>query len=407
MQMTGTAANAHSSSTESAFPEGRYDGLDGLRGLAALSVFILHAIDMAAPGAMPERLTDSPLHVLWDGTAAVDLFFVLSGFVLALPYVGSRPRSMSYLSFAIRRVFRLYPAYWACVALALLFRTYLYAPAGMVGLSPWIQKFWATPLTLGDLVRHALMIGPSFDTAKIDPVLWSLVTEMRMSLMFPLFLLAMRGVRSWRGGVLSLAAALAISLGAPRLGIHTFTYLPMFIGGAVVAALRSSLLPWAARLRPVAAFALAALALFLYDIRFSLFGLRFDYYASDLVMALGSALLVLLVAGRAGWGQRLCSRPIAFLGRVSYSFYLIHLPILMLLASYLDPLVHSMALCALVGLPLSLAASDVLQRLFEAPFHELGRRAARFVDSRARALWATDTAAPALECAAKESSAAL
>src|SRR5262249_7776852 len=66
----------------------RFAGLDGLRGLAAFSVFLGHTVRLIPGPRLSDRLMESPLRVLWDGTAAVDLFFVLSGFVLSLPFVG-------------------------------------------------------------------------------------------------------------------------------------------------------------------------------------------------------------------------------------------------------------------------------------------------------------------------------
>jgi peptidoglycan/LPS O-acetylase OafA/YrhL len=362
----------------------RYPGLDGLRGLAALSVFFGHALDLWREGTVPAAVVDSPLHLVWDGTAAVDLFFVLSGFVLALPFVGAGAQRPGWTRFAIRRVFRIFPAYWASLALALWFRS-LYAPAGLAGLSAWIGHFWAAPLGAGELARHALLIGPSFDTSTLDPVVWSLVVEMRMSLLFPLVVWGLAGVRTWRGGTAALALSLAIALGAPRLGVHTFTFLPLFVLGAVLATLRRPLFASAARLPHPAVLAVAAAALLLYDVRFALFGFRFDYYAADLVIGVGGAALLVLAAARPGWQRALSSRPIALLGRVSYSFYLIHLPVLIVLTSWLHRAGVPAALCALAALVASLALAWLLLHAVEQPFQGWGRALARPRPTRARA----------------------
>jgi len=79
-------------------PQGRIDSLDGLRGLAALVVVVHHVmhangsldfatgLDGRAQGSWVVRtLTFTPLHIVWAGTEAVLVFFVLSGLVLAMP----------------------------------------------------------------------------------------------------------------------------------------------------------------------------------------------------------------------------------------------------------------------------------------------------------------------------------
>jgi peptidoglycan/LPS O-acetylase OafA/YrhL len=68
----------------------RYTQLDSLRGLAACTVVFCHATNvLPAVYDDPGRawwLTETPLGLLRAGSAAVDFFFVLSGFVLALPF---------------------------------------------------------------------------------------------------------------------------------------------------------------------------------------------------------------------------------------------------------------------------------------------------------------------------------
>ncbi|MGH7001396.1 MAG: acyltransferase family protein, partial [Stellaceae bacterium] len=74
----------------------RLPSLDSLRGIAALTVVIHHtlttlpafwAVYTGAPASRLARIMAfSPLHLLWDGHQAVLVFFVLSGFVLSLPY---------------------------------------------------------------------------------------------------------------------------------------------------------------------------------------------------------------------------------------------------------------------------------------------------------------------------------
>lgn len=65
----------------------RFHELDGLRGLAALTVYFSHLIGtFNFSSDYFTKVSNSPLHLFWHGEGAVQLFFILSGFVLTLPY---------------------------------------------------------------------------------------------------------------------------------------------------------------------------------------------------------------------------------------------------------------------------------------------------------------------------------
>ena len=64
----------------------RYTELDGLRRIAALSVYFSHLIGVFLINSFVfDYLSNSPFHILWHGESAVKLFFLLSGFVLTFP----------------------------------------------------------------------------------------------------------------------------------------------------------------------------------------------------------------------------------------------------------------------------------------------------------------------------------
>jgi peptidoglycan/LPS O-acetylase OafA/YrhL len=92
-------------------------GLDGLRGLAALAVVVLHVwMYTEANTAGRSVVVDAALGEL---RVAVGLFFVLSGFLLARPWIaagrGEHPRP-DVGRYAVRRIARIGPAYWAALA---------------------------------------------------------------------------------------------------------------------------------------------------------------------------------------------------------------------------------------------------------------------------------------------------
>ena len=183
----------------------RLTQLDSLRGLAALSVLLYHYFlvfevvynsDSSTGGEVCNNwfifaYTYTPLHIVWVGHEAVVFFFVLSGFVLALPYLQSST-PMSYGSYLIKRVFRIYPAYLCAIALAIIVNVFLYK-VGTDGLPVFwkgnIGQRWQWD---GNLIwDHILLVG-SFNYNRFIPPVWSLVYEMRISLLFPFIMYGVR-----------------------------------------------------------------------------------------------------------------------------------------------------------------------------------------------------------------------
>ena len=107
----------------------RYDYIDALRGLAALAVLYLHAADLLLRDHLVsnnfEIVIFRALTQFFDvGKIGVIVFFAISGFVIPLSLVR---RERSVLKFAIGRFFRLYPAYWLSIGMALYFLYYLHS----------------------------------------------------------------------------------------------------------------------------------------------------------------------------------------------------------------------------------------------------------------------------------------
>ena len=350
----------------------RLTELDGLRGLAALFVFTSH-LKFALPGRNPlAALQLTPLGILWGGQAAVDFFFVLSGFVLALPFMRAAPAGALpgfYGRFVLLRVLRIYPAYWLALLFCLL-AMQLFAPAGMAGTSPWAQEFWRHgwgDLSASVLTRHILLV-PNFDSRLIDPVSWTLVVEMRMSLLLPFMILA---CRAW-GGRIGTPLLLLLSL-ALGLRIGALHFLPLFAFGVALARhWPGKPVPGAANRNPLFWLLLGA-ALVAYGNAYILDLRR----ASDYVAGAGAALLILLALQPTAFGAFLNRAPVQFLGRVSYSFYLLHLPTFLLLLSWLMPVLHSVTAVFVLAVPLVCLLSWLSFVLVERPFMRLSRRTLR------------------------------
>jgi peptidoglycan/LPS O-acetylase OafA/YrhL len=169
---------------------GRLEQLDSLRGLAALSVVFYHQLlaypaihgPQADPSGLFLRILFSPpIYFFWSGHAAVMLFFVLSGYVLTLPFLkSSRP---TYPIFVLKRICRIYIPYVVAMTAAMTLAQFFVAQR-IQGLSDWFHTSWKITAQPQQILDHLILIR-EFDTAPFNNPIWSLIHEMRISLVFP------------------------------------------------------------------------------------------------------------------------------------------------------------------------------------------------------------------------------
>jgi peptidoglycan/LPS O-acetylase OafA/YrhL len=369
-----TRTTRSSSPADSGVPPaapGRIDTLDALRGIAALLVVLHHANYMVAAywgPAMVWLLEWSPLRVLKAGRPAVVFFFVLSGYVLTLALLRQRG-PVAPVGWAVRRTVRLLPPVAASVLLSAGLCWWLSAgrPPGDLGLL--VAVSWSDPPDLASLLGHMALLDTGDYAFPMNIVLWSLVHEWRVSLLIPAVLL-FRGHVALLLGVALLLRSAAISAGAEEdgavLGRHlhstaaaTTYFLFAFAAGAALAlkepvAAPSGTVRWAAW----AAVAAAGVS------------------DTDLAVVGASVLLILLARGETGAFVRLLRSPaLQWLGKVSFSLYLVHVPVALALAHALDGDLPAPAIAALTVV-LALPAAAVFYKAVERPSLLLSRRAA-------------------------------
>lgn len=351
----------------------RVTALDGLRGIAALVVVLGHCM-LVAPGLYlpPPDLTPgqwqwwalySPAHLAWGGTEAVYIFFVLSGFVLTLPIVR---RGIVWRSYYPKRLVRLYLPVIAAVPFAV-------AVAAAIprtfrdGQSTWVDGH-VLPLDPITIVRDmALLAGTSW----LNGPLWSLRYEVLFSLLLPLYLLAAVKLRRWWPAKLVVLLAV-VALGG-ELHSGPVTYMPMFGVGVLMAVERDNLTRVAQRLsRPGwAALIVAALLLLVAQWIPGPGGLPV-WPAWTLS---GAALLLFAFLHHPGAGRVGDNVASQWLGRRSFSLYLVHEPIVISVAVLFAT--TSPALAMAVAVPVSLAVAALFYRLVEVPAQTLANRVGR------------------------------
>ena len=345
--------------------------LQGIRGLAALLVAIGHCLGLFATPAWFSSLKNYS-----NGHAAVVMFFVLSGFVLTLSL---RDRHSAPGEFYTKRLLRIYPAWIVACALSLAYLTFVHYRYPIAGGGDW----WRTRFLADRL--HPLFIAASFAGALafLLPQGWTIFVELAASLLMPLVAWSAMRRRALFYALMAMALVVSLAVGA-RTYYGVGSYLIDFILGAWLATPPRLFLKLIAAADRWAVSGLAAAALVLIAFRNVLPpGGELDATAYNDGLTQGvEAFCCVWVLAVVIHGARplrwLNARAITALGEISYSFYLIHVPIMCLLATLvarlpMDPVWLSVTLLV-VTLPPSLLAATLMYRFVERPGIALGRR---------------------------------
>ncbi|WP_416063902.1 acyltransferase family protein [Rhizobium sp. ZK1] len=215
---------------------GRVDCLDGLRGLAALWVLVGHA----------HLLTGFTIPVIGDPDLGVDLFIMLSGFLMVFHYQRRRDRepweaSNTWITFWVRRYFRIAPLYYVMLVAALTLGPLIYDARmvidGFNGVRPQLAERYLDSSLANYLAHLTFLFGLSphfaYRTALPD---WSIGLEMQFYAALP-FIMILVGRIGWIKGIAGAAlTGLVIAYGLTRIGVSfpmpTFLPLKMHIFAA-------------------------------------------------------------------------------------------------------------------------------------------------------------------------------
>ncbi|HUO93358.1 MAG TPA: acyltransferase [Rhizomicrobium sp.] len=362
----------------------RLTSLDAVRGIAASVVVAGHAY-FAMPD--PWRAAVEPsawsivLEPFHNGDAAVVIFFVLSGCVLSLPY--AQARELDYRRYLVRRVCRIYIPFAVAVVLSYVLYCAVGHRAAPVA-SDWFNTLWPAhaPDTAG-LAAHLLMTGTAPDIA-LNPPMWSLVYEMRVSLIFPLLVLLARNTRL--AVLMSLALFAGALLGLNRLGENTHPaqaatviatlcwtaeIVPYFAAGILLTMHRATLSrAWNAM--PSGLRLLSGAGVFvIFSIRPS-----FAHLDNDLLYLVGAGVVIVAAHKSEGLRRVLDMALPQWLGRISYSLYLTHLPVMLAIFPLLESRIAFAPAMALT-VTIAFAVAELMHRLVESPAMTLGRRLTR------------------------------
>ncbi|WP_052069672.1 acyltransferase family protein [Streptacidiphilus albus] len=295
----------------------RLYALDGMRLMAALGVLSFHwtaYVDIGGiwpRGHSPAQVMPAVNHVAAYGWLGVNLFFVISGFVICMSCWGK-----SVGQFFVSRVVRLYPAYWAAVLLT---------STVLLTMGAWIRHGAANGLDAQAILANLTMLETPLGIRQVDGVYWTLWAELRFYVLFGVlaaFGLTYRKVVAFCG-VWMFVAILSIQAKSELLTtIAMPQYAPFFIAGMAIFLMYKygpNLLLWGivgfswlialAQVRPIEAMYVNVLN----------HGLNWYVVAAGFTVAMGLVLAAAL--GLFDWANW---KWLTVAGALTYPLYLIH-----------------------------------------------------------------------------------
>ncbi|TQN41491.1 peptidoglycan/LPS O-acetylase OafA/YrhL [Blastococcus colisei] len=382
-------------------PRGEIRGLTGLRLVAALWV-VAHHYWLFAPAQPWLRHLEPVRPLLESGWLGVDLFFVLSGFVLAHNYVtvlGSRPGVRAAVEFYWARLSRIWPIWM--VVLGVVTAGLVVKQLGAVGAAESVSRIDA-PTMLRQVLLVQVWDRPDYSaTGPVGPG-WSLSAEWLAYLFFPVVVLVLyrlRGCRATVLGALALAAVTPFVYGCLALGSHDWRWSWLvrlagcFLAGALVSLcvhrIRATVPAGAAE--RVAAWAAGVAVATMVLVLWWADAVEEDHGGAAVLVF---PLLVGALALTDGGPARLLSTPVVVLGgRISFALYLVHMAVFEVVWTVAD-VVASLGggsapatLLHVVGLALPLPVAWTLWRFVEEParlrMRRIGPRPAGVAEPRA------------------------
>lgn len=200
-------------------------GIQGLRGMACLMVFLSHWIG-ALPGGLVVAgydLQRTPLKLLWGGQSAVIIFFIISGYFFYRKSDNNTTTLNGYFMTIVCRIERIYPLFFLSLVIGILGKM-LCPPFDGAKMSAWIAAFWEKPIPVFEFLKTLCLIVP-FDSDLINPPIWTLSVEITILFFLPFI---KRCIQKYSSFMVWIMCVLLTAIGPLK-------YLPTFVLGCAFA----------------------------------------------------------------------------------------------------------------------------------------------------------------------------
>lgn len=338
----------------------RFKSLDALRGIAAVIVLLSHATLITLAHITP-NVQPSPL---W-GPQAVLIFFIISGFVLPLPFLKGKT---TWLSYYPSRILRLYIPTLASILLAATLLLIVPRTGTVALTNEWINTFNELSFSWGSLREHLLFTSEGF---YLNTPVWSIVFEIFFSLLLPFYLFYVKSATDKIAIWFNLVLMLSVSTLGTQLDNLAIRCMPVFALGVIVAVnfdYFSELFTNMKKPTIITLTILSSLGFFIID-WFGYLGESFWVKGLPFGFTLSSCFVLFCIV--LFKGQKLVNKFTLWLGDISFSLYLVHVPVLVTTV-FIFPS-ELLPLSIIIGVILSFLIAVIFRMLIEKPSHKLSQ----------------------------------
>ncbi|WP_316847233.1 acyltransferase [Pedobacter psychrodurus] len=334
--------------------------LDGLRGIAAISVVIFHFMEFAVPDYKDNFIAHSYL--------AVDFFFCLSGFVIAYAY-DSKVESMGVVRFIQSRLIRLHPLVIIGALLGLI--TFIFDPFSNLYQGYGLGKTLLMFLSAALLIPYPLVHERYFNLFHLNPPTWSLFWEYVANIFYVFVLYKVKNQLLW---VLMIIAALLLGYEAFHVGNLAVGWGGdnFFGGGArIFYSFLAGMIVYRSNWIIKSGIGFLLMGILLFVVFLIPFNDKMNWITDAVTVIFYFPFLIALGAGATltvGY-DKICK----FFGDISYPLYMVHYPFLWIFLSYVEtkkPPMNEMVVVMIISLFLLIGLAYLIMIFLDQPIRK-------------------------------------